>query len=261
VLFLIPGALFFESVTASDSGALAVPERDSGYRTAGDAADSAIQVVILSGLVGVIATLLAIVISRGLHIAEHRFLRRKPLLIFTVIFIVSALVLGTFAPLPISDYHGTHTRAFSLYQPTNVTFVVYPAEQYRNWIEISAEHMVEENERIEVSVQIVQGSDVLESLILHLNSSVTEPTQSRTVPTGQYEMAFDYVVYQNEVVVDEEKFISIEVIQPVAEGHLEELAEWDTYRFVVGAVTLLLLVFGVYADMLLRTDKPPEAPY
>ncbi|TFF91853.1 hypothetical protein EU545_02760 [Candidatus Thorarchaeota archaeon] len=261
MVLLIPCAFLLESVAAANLGRLSVPGNTSGYGVASDAADSMLQVVTVSGLIALIVVVIVLVLSRGLHIVENRFLRRKPLLVFAMVFMISAVIVGTLAPLPISDYHGPNTRSFSLFEPTNESFVMYEPELYRGWVDITAEVTLEANERVDVDVHVLDESGIVENTTIILNSSTSKVTRTVSAAAGQYQMAFDFVVYQDGEIIETEKYISITISQPVAEGHLEELVEWDTYRFLVGGVIFTLILVGMYGDMLLKSDEPPEAPY
>ncbi|MGY5875181.1 MAG: hypothetical protein RTU30_05505 [Candidatus Thorarchaeota archaeon] len=215
----------------------------------GEAIQSFLQVLTISGSVAIAS--LVIGLARRLNSSNSK--KGKPVLLAAVIFIISAIVVIQVNQLPIAPYQGPNAIVARITSPRTFHYTVYGGELYTEYIEVSASVFLDELERVDVIIEFLQGEVVNTTATLHLTLGQNGPRQvsSETffeILPDLYDIRISFRTYYNGTLSDQWKSIDVVLGQAVIPGHLEELVVWDTMRFILIVISILILIAGVIID-------------
>ncbi len=215
----------------------------------GEAIQSFVQVLTIAGAVAIVSLVVGLV----WRFNPNNPKKGKPVLLAAVIFIISAFVVIQANQLPISPYQGPNTIVARITNTRTFHYTVYGGELYTEYIEVSASVFLNELERVDVIIEFLQGEFVNTSATLHLTLGLGEPRQvsSETffaIIPGLYDIRMAFHTYYNGTLSNQWKSINVVLGQAVMPGHLEELVVWDTMRFSLIVISILILIAGAIID-------------
>ncbi len=219
----------------------------------GVALDSFIQLGIIIGVL-TLGVLILSYSTRFLHREDTKWIENRPCLIPSVTFLFLVLVGITIIPLPISPYKGINTVDVRVWEPRHESFEVRE-EAYMQIIEIRAHVSLHENESLDVYIDFILEGDIFETIEIEFdtlpNGGIADEYLVLTeIPPGQYRL---YIYYQSIIggVPQSQRTgrIEITVSQILASDHLEELALWDTYKFILFVSCFFVLLAGICIDL------------
>jgi hypothetical protein len=188
--------------------------------------------------------------------------RRKPLLIPSLVFIITILVVPVIIPLPMSAYRGPNLVRD--HQTMSAQFDVFETDVYDSNIEFRVALGLEINtyERIEVFANFSQDSVVVRSLFINMTPDSLDEnhgvSQSISLEPGLYHVSVITNYYFNDILQDP-AYTIILVNQPVVSAFIPELTEWGTYQFILGFVVLFLFLGGVCVGREEKTRRSDES--
>ncbi|MHA1909547.1 MAG: hypothetical protein ACW98Y_19770 [Candidatus Thorarchaeota archaeon] len=215
----------------------------------GEAIQSFIQVLTVSGA----AVIVSLIISLARRFSSNNSKKGKPVLLAAVIFIISAILVIQVNQLPISPYQGPNALVARISSTRTFHYTVYGGDLYTEYIEVSASVVLDELERVDVIIEFLQGEVVNTSTTMYLTlgqgapRSVSSETFFEIIP-DIYDIRISYHTYYNGTLSDQWKSINVVLGQAVMPGHLEELVVWDTMRFILIVISILILIAGVIID-------------
>ncbi|MGY5865647.1 MAG: hypothetical protein RTV41_13675 [Candidatus Thorarchaeota archaeon] len=172
-------------------------------------------------------------------------IRRKPLLVPSLVFIITTIVVLSSVPLPMSVYHGPHQRDFS--HITSGRFTVYETIAYDD-AQLRFSRSLESNERIEVFANFSLDDVVILSLLLNITpGDLDENYQFSEIlglEPGLYDVEIEHTYYVADTIQDP-TFVNILLLQPVDASFLPEVTEWASYQFILGFGLFFLFLGGL----------------
>lgn len=217
----------------------------SSYQALGLASDSILPVLLISVIVAVIIAVVGIVlIDRDGE--NPGIFRRKPLMVPSVAFIISMLLMITVAPIPMAQYQGMNETHVWFSSSETQTFRVYDGEIYTQGFIVRVTHSLEAGESLEIDIHAYLEDTPAASTTLILNGSIFDDTPSGQVSVGVapglYSIDLSLTSIQNGHVTSFDEYIYCIISQPLAEGMSAEVMAWDNYKFfmMLGAFGLIL---------------------
>jgi hypothetical protein len=175
-------------------------------------------------------------------------IRRKPLLIPSLVFIITILVVPVIIPLPMSAYRGPNLVRD--HQTMSAQFDVFETDVYESNIEFRVALGLEINtyERIEVFANFSQDGVVVRSLFINMTPDSLDEnhgvSQSISLDAGLYHVSVITNYYFNDILQDP-AYTIILVNQPVVSAFILELTAWASYQFILGACCIFLFLGGI----------------
>ena len=211
-----------------------------GYELMGIAMDSLRLVLLISGVVAFMVFIFAMARESHNESQKPGLVRRKPLLIPSIAFVITALLVITLFPIPMAQYHGLHENRFYLYQEDTINFRVYDGEIYSHEIIIYASHFLDEGQSLQIDIQVY-----LDDELEYGDSLILVGPSSGGMASGQAHIALDPDYYRIELDPAGLETISCVVSQPLASGMLPEILVWESYMFLMMVGSFFLLLGGI----------------
>lgn len=192
--------------------------------------------------------ILALAIWRSILAGNPKtsFIRRKPLLVPSLVFTITIIIVIAYFPLPMSVYHGTNDLQYSYSQYSR--FRVYEAGAYEADTLVRVHRIVEPEDRIEIYTYFSQNETVIGTLFINMTHDALDSydgvTRSISLEPGLYDVSLNATFFDNGV-EQEEFHIGILVNQPVTSSFIPEITSWGTYQFVLSIVCLFLVLGGI----------------
>ncbi len=173
-------------------------------------------------------------------------IRRKPLLVPSVVFTITILIVMIYAPLPMSVYKGPNQR--SDYQTMSVEFQMYEPGVYENYVELRVSQYLESDERIEVFANFSQGDIVIESLAVNMTPEVLDSNhglvRNINLALGLYNVSV-ITVYYIDGILQDPAYPHILLNQPIDSAFMPEITDWSTYPVILGFCCFFLFLGGL----------------
>jgi len=186
-------------------------------------------------------------------------IRRKPLLIPSLVFVITIIVVTTYLPIPMSVYHGTNQLQYNNFTANH--FMVYEEVAYEADILIRVTLHSEPDDRLEVYTYFSQDGVVIGSLFINVTNDILDSeqrvTRSLSVEPGLYDVTINGTLFLNGVEQDE-SFPEVFIDQPVTSSFIPEIIDWSTYRFVLGIACVFLVLGGICIGREDRTRRSEE---
>lgn len=177
---------------------------------------------------------------------KTRLIRRKPLLVPSLVFIITVIIVTTSVPLPMSAYHGLNQ--ISDYQSLSARFRVYEPGVYETDIQTRVRCSLEPNERFEVFANFSQDDVVINSLFINMTQDALDEdnglTQSINLEPGLYDVSIEPIFYGDDSPQGQPS-IYIRVAQPMESAFIPETITWSSYQFILGFCILFLFLGGI----------------
>lgn len=225
----------------------------------GAAFDSLLLLLEISSITTIVVMALAIwkgVLSGNLRTS---FIRRKPLLVPSIVFTITIIIAAFSIPLPMSAYHGTNQLQYSEFLASS--FRVYEAGVYEADTLVRVPIMVEAEDWIEVYTYFSQDGTVIGTLFINVTESELDAyggvTRSISLEPGLYEISSNSTFFDDGV-EQEEYHLHLFINQPVTSSFISELTDWSTYRFFLGIACLSFFLAGICIGREDRTRRSEE---
>ncbi|MFW9933599.1 MAG: hypothetical protein ACFFDR_13190 [Candidatus Thorarchaeota archaeon] len=221
----------------------------------GFAADSIQLVLLIAGVAAFMAFIVGLVLESHNESQKPGLARRKPLLVPSVAFVITALLVITLFPIPMAQYHGLNEKRLYLYQDETITFRVYDGEIYSHEITIYASHYLDEGETLQIDIEVY-----LDDEMEYSNSLILIGPSAGGMVYGQVSIAVNPDSYKIDLDPAGLETISCIVAQPLADGMMPEILAWDSYMFLMLVGSFFLLLGGICVGKEERTRIRTE-PY
>jgi hypothetical protein len=222
--------------------------------TIGVAFDSLILLLEIGFIVTVIVLGLAIwrgVLSGNL---KTSLIRRKPLLVPSLVFTFTIIIVALYVPLPMSIYHGPNQVQPSI--ASTRTFTIYEAGAYEADTLVRINRGLETNDRLEFYAYFTQNDSVILTLFINMTNDILDTdggvTRSISLDPGRYDVTFNSTFYFNGIEQEEGAHVGILINQPISSVFIPENIAWSTYRFVLGITCFFFVLAGICIG---REDK------
>lgn len=224
---------------------------DSGYAILGAATDSLVMVISIAGAVAFLVLILGVFIDTNREIGysnepqEHGFLRKKPLFVPSIAFMVTLLLVIALVPHPMSSYHGLNEEQIYSSRDDVSVFRVYDSIAYQSAIEIHILCFLTPTQVLTVRINFLQNDTEITRIEITMNGNslseaVTEDLVIHIEP-GLYE-----------VEVPGSNYYSVSLSQPLVSGFFDEVLDWETYSFFLYAGSFLFILVALCVG---REDK------
>ncbi len=214
------------------------------------AIENFVAVGIVTSVTFFISIVIIIFIKRLSTSSNLRIVRRKPLLVPAIIFLLVIFVspgerIGPPPELPHNSITGDYIISFVR------DFQVYELEPYLGRVTVTYFYGIDLDEIISCNVIVSQTDSVVANVttnILKHESAETESAHSTfDLPYGNYTLRFTQVVldlYGNPTTRRRNVHVLFEQLQDLQ--WIDEALLWDQYRLVLILTGMALLVFGIY---------------
>jgi hypothetical protein len=222
----------------------------------GAAFDTLVILLVYSTISVAVVMLLAIWRSVLAGTLKTSLLRRKPLLVPSLVFIITTLVISTYYPLPMSVYHGPHQR--DVYFPTEGRFTVFETIAYDD-AQIRIRRSLEIDEWVEFFANFSQDGAVIQFLAVNITYSDLDENymvnEILSLEPGLYDFEIAYTFYESGI-IQEDEYLDILLYQPIKLSFLPEVTDWASYQFLLGFGLVFLFLAGVFIG---REEKSRES--
>jgi len=212
----------------------------------GAAFDTLMLLLTYSSLAVVIVMILAIWRSVLVGNLKTTILRRKPLLVPSLVFIIATLVVSTYVPLPMSVYHGPHQRDVNF--PSEGRFTVYETTAYDD-AQLRIRKNLDLDERVEFFANFSQNGVLVQGLGLNITFYDIDADYfvhlTLSLEPGLYDFEITYTFYLSDVIQDDE-YVDVLLYQPIKLSFLPEVTDWASYQFILGFGLVFLFIGGVF---------------
>ncbi|MCK5152288.1 MAG: hypothetical protein KAQ65_10615 [Candidatus Thorarchaeota archaeon] len=217
---------------------------DSGYAILGAATDSLVIVISIAGAVAFLVLILGVFIGTNREIGysnepqEHGFLRKKPLFVPSIAFVVTLLLVIALVPHPMSSYLGLNEEQIYSYEDDVRVFRVYDSVAYRSAIEIHILCFLTRTQILTVRINFLQNDTEITSIETTMNGNSLSETVTEdlviNIQPGLYE-----------VEVPGSNYYSVSLSQPLVSGFFDEVLDWETYSFGLILVSAFFILGGI----------------
>ena len=218
----------------------------------GAASDSAIRLAETALLVTLVTLVMVLLFRhRGLF-GRGGFMWRKPLLLPSFAFIFVIVMSLSVARLPISDYRGYNSVYADNYPNDVGAITVYGGPAYITTLNLVIDGWFVEGSSLNATASLwqnltyVTGTTVSSGYVAETREVYEKAPL--LVPEGVYQLNFSVIYIESGSPSDTAPSARIYLSQVLAEGHMQEILNWETYRLGLLAVGLVLLVAGICYD-------------
>ena len=173
-------------------------------------------------------------------------IRRKPLLVPSLVFIITLIILVSSVPLPMSAYHGPNQ--ITDHRSLSARFRVYEPGAYETDTQTRVRWSLESNAWIEVFANFSQEGVVVDSLFINMTQGALDEdngmTRSISLNPGMYDVSIETIYYIDDTLQDQ-PYIYISVHQPIDSAFIPEVTAWASYQFIIGVCSFFLLMGGI----------------
>ncbi len=222
------------------------------FETMGAASDSAVLLVEVAGVVTLITLVMVLLIrQRGLY-TKGGFMWRKPLLLPSFAFIFVIILSLNVAWLPISEYRGYNSVYLDNYPNDVGAITVYGGPAYVTTLELAIDGWFGADSSLNVTVSLWQNLTYVTGTALS-SGHVVEAGEVYekapiSAPEGAYQITFNVTYIDSGSPSETEPTADIYLSQVLADGHIQEILNWETYRLGLFAVGIVLLLAGICYD-------------
>jgi hypothetical protein len=220
-----------------------------GFVASGAASESIFTVLLTSGIVAIMAIVMGLVLESKSESAEHGLARRKPLLIPSIAFTISAILVISMVPIPMSQFQGYNETRFVLDEDQTISFRVHDSDAYSQALTLMATTYLETDESIEVYLRIYQNDALVQSAALPLPSPFVDEMVvdelEISIQPGVFTANLSYAYTGSLPSSVSDRWIRVTLSQPLAPGFLSEVITWDGYRFILGVGSFFFILGGI----------------
>lgn len=173
-------------------------------------------------------------------------IRRKPLLVPSLVFIITLIILVSSVPLPMSVYHGPNQITDS--RSLSARFRVYEPGAYEADTQTRVRWSLASNAWIGVFANFSQEGVVVDSLFINMTQGALDEdngmTRSISLNPGMYDVSIETMYYVDGTLQDQ-PYINIIVHQPIESAFIPEVTAWASYQFIIGVCCFFLFMGGI----------------
>lgn len=205
--------------------------------------------------------IMALAIWRGILAGNLKtsLIRRKPLLVPSLVFTITIIIVIAYLPIPMSVYHGTNDLQYSDF--TYSKFRVYETGAYEAETLVRVSRIVEPDDRYEIYTYFSQNETVIGTLFINMTNDALDAyggvTRSISLEPGLYDVSMNATFFEDGE-QPEEVFLNILINQPVSSVFILEITTWSTFQFVLSIVCLFLVLGGICIGREDRTRKSED---
>jgi hypothetical protein len=219
----------------------------------GAATDSFLIVILVAGVLCIAATIFGVLAWKVEGGKDTAWIRNRPMVIPATLFVIGLIFTNILMPLPISPYKGPNVISTRIIEDRSLEFEVRDIA-YEPIIEITASTSVNENETCFLYFEFRVNNDLRYSSSLEFTYSDSGPvTQSSflsNVTPKLYVIEIYFEIYSGGVLQNGvSRQFNVEISQVLTSNHLEELASWDTYKFIFIIASFLMIIVGICVDL------------
>lgn len=211
---------------------------------------AALESIVMILQIGFIITLAVMIIAvwRGVLSGDFKrsIIRRRPLLVPSLVFTITIIAAMIYVPYPMSTYHGTNQLLGST--PFTGTYRVYEPGIYDAAVQLRISTSLDPNERLELEADFLQNNIVVGSLVVNLVDSDIDAYGSATrniiLAPGVYHITINSIYFIDDV-PQENHYVNFLIHQPVPSVNIPELTDWSTFRFFLEVGCFILLITGL----------------
>lgn len=185
-------------------------------------------------------------------------LRKKPLLVPSLVFVITTLVVSAYVPLPMSVYHGSHQQDVNFLGEGR--FAVYETIAYDN-ARIRIRRSLEVDERVEFFANFSQDGEVIQYLAVNITYNDLDENymvnEILSLEPGLYDFEMTYTFYKSDVIQSDE-YVDILLYQPINSSFLPEVIDWASYQFILGFGLLFFFLVGLIIGRERKSRKSEE---
>ena len=213
----------------------------SGHATLGAATDSLLMVLSFAGAVALIALIVGIFVGTNRKstqdVVEHGFLRKKPLLVPSIVFVLSLVIVIALVPHPMAAYYGPNEMEIRYYEEDPSMFRIYDSTAYQRAVSIHVLCFLYPNEESTVRVTFSQNNTEVQTTNIEVPSNPQSETVTRTVA-----IQMEPGIY--EVEVRGSDFFSVTLTQPLISGFITEVTAWESYIMFMTVGSFFFILLG-----------------
>ena len=204
---------------------------------------------------------MALAIWRGILAGNLKtsLIRRKPLLVPSLVFTITIIIVIAYLPIPMSAYHGTNDLQYSDF--TYSRFRVYEAGAYKAETLVRVTSMVEPDDRYEIYTYFSQNETVIGTLFINMTHDALDAyggvTRSIILEPGLYDVSMNATFFEDGE-QPEEVLLHSFINQPVSSVFILEITTWSTFQFILSIVCLFFVLGGICIGREDRTRKSED---
>ncbi|TFG12340.1 hypothetical protein EU537_09810 [Candidatus Thorarchaeota archaeon] len=230
------------------------------FRILGAASESLTHVLIISGVIAFMVFIAGMVRERKRTDSPSGIFKRKPLLVPAIAFILTALLVMSFFPIPMSDYYGRNEIQENINGIETIDFTVYDSIFYSNTLDVTVAEILDFNESLHVELEGYANDTLTINSTFIINGTgggpiITHHEFSIPLQPGSYELITKVSWYEDGVEIGGPTSVNVILSQPMASGMFNEVLQWQTYQFLLLVLSIFLLILGLY----ITTEKKTRA--
>lgn len=238
------------------------PVYGQGLEMAGAALESITHVLIMSTVVAFMTLVAGVVLRGRRQNSDPGFLEGRPFAYPAIAFIITALLVMSFFPIPMSEYHGRNELQDHINGTETIDFRVYDSIFYSDSVEITVAEILDLNESLRVELEGYVNDTLTTNSTFTIDGTGGEPVITHhefNVPLepGLYEFVIKVSWYEHGVEISGPTSVNIILSQPMASGMFSEVLQWQTYQFLLLVLSILLLI-GVLCITTDKENRPKE---
>jgi hypothetical protein len=228
----------------------------------GAASDSAVLLAETAFVVTLVVLVMVLLFRRRGLYGKGGFMWRKPLLLPSFAFIFVIIMGLSVARLPISDYRGYNSVYTDNYPNDVGAITVYGGPAYVTTLNLVIDGWFGEDSSLTATVSLWQNLTYVTGTTVS-SGYVTETREvyekaPLSAPEGAYQISFNMTYVLSGSPSETAPSARIYLSQELADGHYQEILNWETYRLGLLAVGFVLLVAGICYDTGTRSIKKSD---
>ncbi|TET07233.1 MAG: hypothetical protein E3J86_13675 [Candidatus Thorarchaeota archaeon] len=170
-------------------------------------------------------------------------IRKKPLLVPSLVFVFTIIITAIYVPFPMSAYHGPNQREY--HNLSIGTFRVYEPGPYEAYTQVRISCPVTSDEWLEVNINFTRNDTVVQTLFFNITDDYSGRTQFINLEPDRYDLTFNATFFVNGA-EDDMFFFHVIIYQPVSTSFIPELTAWSSYQFILGFICFFFVLAGIY---------------
>ncbi|MGY5875184.1 MAG: hypothetical protein RTU30_05520 [Candidatus Thorarchaeota archaeon] len=215
----------------------------------GIASDSFVMIIGYAGFIAIIVTLIAVSKQKLSDSEKPGLVRRKPLLIPSLAFVIVAVLVMQLGVVPISAYRGLNEKNVSFRNSETTNLSIYDGEPYLDSITIKVVRYLEPTESMIIHFRAFQDNTLIQSADLNLfpaaGDVAAEIEENIDLDPGSYVVNLSYSLYRDNVLQEADIWGQISIFQRLNPEFALELNTWANYQFVLIVGSIFLLLGGI----------------
>ncbi|MHA1577454.1 MAG: hypothetical protein ACTSU3_08850 [Candidatus Thorarchaeota archaeon] len=220
-----------------------------GYVICGAASESLSIVLTITSIITLMVLVAVIVFGTNDDAPEEDFLRRKPLLVPSFVFVITLVLVIGLAPHPMAQYYGPNEVQRYFNESADANFRVHDdGIAYQNRILIYVSEFLEPDEADIIEVAFYQNDTLVTSVSMVINGT---PLSNHA--SGELIVELEPGWYQVRInAVRTVTWKTLTISQRLTSGFFDEVLDWETYTFILSVISFFFILSGL---CIAREDK------